>query len=1049
MKIMLKRTISIVLSTILVLTVCFSVPVSISAVTATSGTTGDCTWTLDEDGTFTVSGNGKMADYFSRIPWKKSDITSIIIEDGVTSIGNYAFSSCDNIREVYIPDSVTSIGICSFAFCNNLTSVRIPNHLTRLGAHAFDACQQLLEITIPETVTRIEEGTFYNCVGITEFKIHPTVTAIDRAAFQGCTGITEISIPDSVVEMDDSVFSGCTNLRTVKLPDQLTNIRYYLFGDCTSLDNVVIPDSVRTIEDSAFKGCTSLSHITFSKNLYDAGVQTFDGTPWLEQQSGLVFTGPTVYLYKGNDEKVIIPEGTTAITKQAFQFCKNMKEVVIPDSVTYIGESAFWQCTSLKELTIPESVTEVSNFLVWGCTSLTNIHLHNGITRIGMEVFENCDKLTEITVPDSVRIIDDLAFYHCPNVTAVHIPEGVNEIKYRSFEGCTGLTEMTLPDSVVSIGEAAFSSCTNLTKITIPDSITSIYDDAFSGCENLTIYGYPDSYAQTFANDKGIPFTEIYYGECPNCHANLTNRLKVASTCKQQGHQVSVCNNCSTEVRSDLPLAEHIVEKDDMVPATCTATGLTEGSHCSVCGEILEAQEIIPALTHHYITVEGYSATDTHTGLTDGLRCSRCGIWGVEQQIIPVVEPTEPEPTEVPPTEAPTNSVSEDGGSYYVVGSMNGWEPNDMYRLSKNGNVQGEYVIKNLIIYAGNSFKIKFAEYDANNPNTGWYPDGMGNDYNITESGSYNIYFRPDGNGGSDWWGGTYGKFFYVEGPFAIPATESPEPTEAPTEMIEPTEIPTDAPTETIEPTEMPTEAPTESTINGNTYYLTGSIAGWSLNVDFVLTSTNNSDAEEYRITGIMLTTNDMVKAVKSSKNGDSISEWYPDGLDNNISVERDSTYTILFRPNGDGSADDGWIYSWYAGEQPTGGAVNRGGYMFKIIDENPLVTEPPTEAPEPTEPEPTIPPETEAPTEPMPEPILGDVDGDGVVSVMDATRIQRYLAYLCSLDGGVYRKASNEDERYQYCDVDGDGRISIFDALRIQRYIAKMCNLDGSSYVE
>lgn len=324
----------------------------------------------------------------------------------------------------------------------------------------------------------------------------------------------------------------------------------------------------------------------------------------------------------------------------------------------------------------------------------------------------------------------------------------------------------------------------------------------------------------------------------------------------------------------------------------------------------------------------------------------------------------------------------------------------------------------------------------------------------------------------------------------AVPVTESP--TNAP----EPTEIPTEA----IEPTIIPTENPTEPLIKGNTYYLTGSIAGWGLDARYELVPTVNSN--EFMIEHITLTTNDMVKVIKSDKYGREIAGWYPDGMENNRTVDYDSTYTILFRPYGDG--DDTWEYIPYAGDG-TGldyHFCTIGGYMFKIIDENapeptispetdapteeppteplteepqpttPPETEPPTDAPEPTappeteapteepeptqpieteapptEPEPTTPPETEAPTEPMHDPILGDVDSDGVVSVMDATRIQRYLAYLCSLDGGEYRVISNDDTRFQFCDVDGDGRISIFDALRIQRYIAKMCKLDGSPF--
>ncbi len=278
--------------------------------------------------------------------------------------------------------------------------------------------------------------------------------------------------------------------------------------------------------------------------------------------------------------------------------------------------------------------------------------------------------------------------------------------------------------------------------------------------------------------------------------------------------------------------------------------------------------------------------------------------------------------------------------------------------------------------------------------------------------------------------------------------------------------------------TDEPIEEPTEKPIHGSTYYLTGSIAGWGLDANYELTATDNKG--EYSISGVTLTTADMIKAIKSSKSGTEISDWYPDGMDNNITVDTDSTYTILFRPNGDGTAEDGWIYSCYVGEQTFGGANEHGGYLFKLIDEN--AKDKPTE--EPTD-EPT-----DAPTEPpCPHEYtytkqvnykyydwgytyeevtycdwcnqevsrntvehhyqVGDVDGDETITILDATRIQRYLAELSGIDGAEYRQLSTTDLSFRLVDVDGDGRISVFDALRIQCYLAKMCKLDGSPYDE
>ena len=236
---------------------------------------------------------------------------------------------------------------------------------------------------------------------------------------------------------------------------------------------------------------------------------------------------------------------------------------------------------------------------------------------------------------------------------------------------------------------------------------------------------------------------------------------------------------------------------------------------------------------------------------------------------------------------------------------------------------------------------------------------------------------------------------------------------ETPTDAPIPTEPPTDAP--------IPTEPPTENPIKGSTYYLTGSIAGWAAQAEYEF---QPDGAGQYKITGIALTTEDMIKGIKTSKNGQAINDWYPDGMDNNITVDHDSTYTVIFRPAGDGTAEDGFIYSWQAGdpEHPVGGGTEHWGYLFKLIDEKaaptdaPQPTDAPTDAPQPTDAPTDAPQPTDAPTDaPVPTDAPTDaphglwVVADGKWYAVEKDQVIDYAYYLndgekvCSLDAETY----------------------------------------------
>ena len=269
---MKRKIVSVLLCVLLLASL---LPMSAIADTTASGKCGkNLTWTLDGDGTLTISGTGNMGNYNlisdngsyrTSAPWGKyySSITSVVINDGITSIGDYAFDGCSNLTSVTIGNSVTSIGSWAFDGCSSLTSVTIGNSVTSIGRSAFENCSSLTSVTIPDSVRSIGECAFRYCDSLTSVTIPDSVTSIEWGAFSSCSSLTSVTIPDSVRSIGECAFRYCDSLTSVTIPDSVTSIEGGAFYGCSSLTSVTIPDSVTSIGDYAFGGCDSLSDIYY------------------------------------------------------------------------------------------------------------------------------------------------------------------------------------------------------------------------------------------------------------------------------------------------------------------------------------------------------------------------------------------------------------------------------------------------------------------------------------------------------------------------------------------------------------------------------------------------------------------------------------------------------------------------------------------------------------------------------------------------------------------------------------------------------------------
>ena len=183
------------------------------------GNNGDnLTWILDDEGVLTISGTGAMANWTRRgSPWyaNKDKIESVMIEDGVTSIGKYAFFDCSSLASIKLPNSISSIGIAAFNNCSSLASITLPNSISSIGELAFYYCSSLTSITIPNSVTNIEKYAFCGCSMLASITISNSVTSIADSTFENCTRLKSITIPNNVISIGENAFHDCFCLTSV------------------------------------------------------------------------------------------------------------------------------------------------------------------------------------------------------------------------------------------------------------------------------------------------------------------------------------------------------------------------------------------------------------------------------------------------------------------------------------------------------------------------------------------------------------------------------------------------------------------------------------------------------------------------------------------------------------------------------------------------------------------------------------------------------------------------------------------------------------------
>lgn len=472
-----------------------------------------------------------------------SELTSIVIPDGVTSIPSNTFYECSALTEITIGRGVQTIE-CSFSSCTNLASVIFNADSCTMASYSssgtrysyFENCENLTSFTFGEHVRYIPRSLCKKVTGITSIVIPDSVKYIGYEAFNGCTGLTSVVLGRGLKETDSRVFYGDTNITSVVFNcDSMTSGYGLNFDFMNKITSFTLGETVKYIPTSLCNGLSGLTSITIPSSVQYIGSSAFTNC------SGLT--------------SVSIPSTVTTIDSYAFYNCTGLTSVTIESGT--IGNDAFSNCSNLTSVTIGEGVTSINGlafdedtnittvvFNAVNCTdvsgqrygqgtvyafpsSITSFTFGDNVTTIPTGLCLDMSKLTSISIPASVTTIGEYAFAGCVNAGSITIPNTVSTIGWNAFENVRHISyyggasdspwealsmngfvdgdyvysdpsmetvigyigqggDITIPSNVLTIGENAFLQCNSITSVNIPNSVTEIMHNAFLACNGMT-----------------------------------------------------------------------------------------------------------------------------------------------------------------------------------------------------------------------------------------------------------------------------------------------------------------------------------------------------------------------------------------------------------------------------------------------------------------------------------------------------------------------------------------------------------------------------------
>ncbi|MBQ9459685.1 MAG: leucine-rich repeat protein, partial [Oscillospiraceae bacterium] len=430
----MKKLISLLLCLCMVLSL---LPTEAWATNDASGTLDSgLTWRV-EDGTLTISGTGEMEEFSesTSAPWQAlaEGITHIVVDNGVASIGSYAFCDCAAAEDVAISDSVTKIGTNVFKGCAALKGLTIPTSVERFGRFG-EGCTSLVSLTLP--VSLVKYGSFRTYEG----NGREDLSTVKHLTFKGpgtLEGMIYRNKPLHFWALNEGI--------QIKL-DGVTGLGYAALAFC-DFKFFTIPDSVTTIGEKAFYECNQL-------------------------------------------RKIVIPAGVTSIGDEAFYGCGELRTARL-NAAAELGTGIFTMCQKLSSVTLPEGLTKIPVGM-FSCCGLTSVRLPSTLKRIGDNAFQS-NPLRSVTIPSGVESIGKNAFASCHSLTEVSLPESLTDMEDGAFSDCQSLPQIIIPSGVTTLKGSLFQQCEELAMVEIPKGVTTIEDGVFYNCLSLREVWYPGS----------------------------------------------------------------------------------------------------------------------------------------------------------------------------------------------------------------------------------------------------------------------------------------------------------------------------------------------------------------------------------------------------------------------------------------------------------------------------------------------------------------------------------------------------------------------------
>lgn len=488
-------------------------------------------------------------------------LLEINFPNALEDIGDYAFHRCHSLKSAILPDNVKSLGICAFLYCDGMERVSIKG-IKKLGRHTFTNDTNLREIWLNTDldISNLNDDILIGCVKIQKIglsdgrvftfdnlisimrsdnTINPIVRAVAAGVYQSMqiedgklykfnVNLKNFTLPEGITSIEKGCFYDKKGIVSLTFPKSLKKIEANAFGNCINLTEITIQSEELVIGERAFEGCNNLTTITlYNGKSYSLESFVFDDSipPVIRKISEQVWSdfyiaGKILMEYRGNEERVTIPDGIRIIAEGCFEGNAAIGRVILSDSITEIHENAFKNCVSLQTIRLSENLKLIERGAFENCRKLLKIILPEKTEKLGESAFKRCHKLHLFQMSKNIKEIGDMAFYGCRHLKNMDIPpqakingsltffnsplnfcnsdtrmqpaklppvdKGINKkiIPPYQFCGDETITELHITEECI-IGKYAFSSCKHLNILEISNPNCIIEESAFEKCESL------------------------------------------------------------------------------------------------------------------------------------------------------------------------------------------------------------------------------------------------------------------------------------------------------------------------------------------------------------------------------------------------------------------------------------------------------------------------------------------------------------------------------------------------------------------------------------